>query len=433
MLGDAQMFGLPLRAGNAPRGPRSGRCIARALGASASLAAMVLASPVVHAACTEDFDVFATIGGFDLPVQSLVPLGLSSSLGSITATMNTVNTAFLSGTNAFVTDQSGKGAWARAIGGSSDISSSATGTVDLSNVDKTKIPPGVTGSGKLNCDTTLKQDFAGVQFGYDAVLGGNVHVGFTAGYLGIFTKDTTAEAIYHNPTLDADFLSLGGSLKSHTEVPFFGLYAAYIKQGFFLDGQLRVDFYQNSLSDPLSGLSNQSVDGRGYSLTINTGQNVPLGSSGWYVEPSAGLAVSRVSFGTIRVPGLNDTPTTCIGCGTVSIDDVTSVLGRATLKIGTSFKSQGNVFLPFFAATVFHEFDGDVTARSVVSGSNNPNIEGLALTMQSTGGIGTYAQFGVGSSVVLGNTGWLGYGRVDYRTGDNIEGWMVNTGIRYQW
>jgi outer membrane autotransporter protein len=88
--------------------------------------------------------------------------------------------------------------------------------------------------------------------------------------------------------------------------------------------------------------------------------------------------------------------------------------------------------LPFFAASVFHEFDGDVTARSVVSGSNNPNIEGLALTMQSTGGIGTYAQFGVGTSAVLGG-GWLGYGRVDYRTGDNIEGWSVNTGIRYQW
>jgi hypothetical protein len=30
------------------------------------------------------------------------------------------------------------------------------------------------------------------------------------------------------------------------------------------------------------------------------------------------------------------------------------------------------------------------------------------------------------------NTGWLGYARVDFRTGDNIEGVSVNGGIRYQ-
>jgi hypothetical protein len=40
----------------------------------------------------------------------------------------------------------------------------------------------------------------------------------------------------------------------------------------------------------------------------------------------------------------------------------------------------------------------------------------------STERFGTYAQFGVGTALVLGNTGWLGYSRVDYRIGDNIEG-----------
>ena len=30
------------------------------------------------------------------------------------------------------------------------------------------------------------------------------------------------------------------------------------------------------------------------------------------------------------------------------------------------------------------------------------------------------------------NTGWLGYARVDYRTGEDIEGWSVNAGLRYQ-
>jgi opacity protein-like surface antigen len=30
------------------------------------------------------------------------------------------------------------------------------------------------------------------------------------------------------------------------------------------------------------------------------------------------------------------------------------------------------------------------------------------------------------------DTGWVGYLRGDYRTGDNIEGWSVNGGVRYQ-
>src|SRR5262249_30661046 len=61
-----------------------------------------------------------------------------------------------------------------------------------------------------------------------------------------------------------------------------------------------------------------------------------------------------------------------------------------------------------------------------------PAIAGVILTSKSQGGIGTYGQFTLGTAAVVGNTGWLGYGRVDYRTGDNIEGWSVNAGLRYQ-
>ncbi len=33
---------------------------------------------------------------------------------------------------------------------------------------------------------------------------------------------------------------------------------------------------------------------------------------------------------------------------------------------------------------------------------------------------------------ILPNTGWLSYVRADYRTGDRIDGWTMNGGIRYQ-
>src|SRR5262249_43563586 len=38
----------------------------------------------------------------------------------------------------------------------------------------------------------------------------------------------------------------------------------------------------------------------------------------------------------------------------------------------------------------------------------------------------------LGSAAVLGNSGWLGYARADYRIGDHIEGWGVGAGLRYQ-
>jgi outer membrane autotransporter protein len=373
-------------------------------------------------------------------------------MSALTSTINTVNTAFLAGTSAFVSsptnpkaDQVGSGAWGRAIGGSSEISSSSVGTIDVSKMD-----PGlglIPDPGKQTCDTTVKQDFAGFQVGYDVATlnaggtGASLHLGFTAGYLGAFTRDTTAAGSYYSAAVDFFDGPAGsgivdtppGSLKVRTEVPFVGAYMAFIQKGFYLDGLLRLDFHQDSLSgDPLTGLNGQSLNARGISLTVNAGQNIQLGS-GWYIEPSAGVVVSRVDFDTLKLPGFADTLTTCFACGTVSVDDITSVLGRATLKIGTAFAAQGITYLPFFAASVFHEFEGDVTATSVASGSNNPFIENLSLTMQSTGGLGTYSQFGVGTSAVLGNTGWLGYGRFDYRTGDNIEGWSVNTGLRYQW
>ena len=77
------------------------------------------------------------------------------------------------------------------------------------------------------------------------------------------------------------------------------------------------------------------------------------------------------------------------------------------------------------------EFAGDVTATSLLANAD-PAINGAVLTTRSNGGVGTYAQFALGTAAVLGNTGWLGYGRVDYRTGDVIEGWGVSGGLRYQ-
>jgi opacity protein-like surface antigen len=50
----------------------------------------------------------------------------------------------------------------------------------------------------------------------------------------------------------------------------------------------------------------------------------------------------------------------------------------------------------------------------------------------TTDRVGTYGQFGIGTAAAIVNTGWLSYARVDYKVGENIEGWNVTGGLRYQ-
>ena len=72
------------------------------------------------------------------PLQHAVPLGVGSSLNALMSTMNTVNTAFLSPSSAFVwargdagPEQRGGGVWGRTIAGEVDNTSKTTAKLDL--------------------------------------------------------------------------------------------------------------------------------------------------------------------------------------------------------------------------------------------------------------------------------------------------------------
>ena len=109
-----------------------------ALLGSAALMAGLLPSGA-WAQCTDNFTTVGVnipnVGGI-APVQELLPLGRGSSLSAFTATINTVNTAFLTGTSAFVSapggprpDQQGGGAWVRGVGGTAETTTTSTGTI----------------------------------------------------------------------------------------------------------------------------------------------------------------------------------------------------------------------------------------------------------------------------------------------------------------
>ena len=448
------MFHMFSNSGSEVRGPRNG--CRGALFAGAALLATLSGSSGAWAQCRDDFNLASTIAGVGLqPVQRLVPLGTGPSLQALTSTINTVNTAFLTGTSAFVSapggaqpDQQGGGVWGRAIAGTVDTSTSSVGILTQGPINA----PGFVPTGTQHCNTTASQDFWGYQVGHDISIlngggtGANWHWGVTAGYVASKTKDTTPGGAYQNPNFPAGiyngiafngtFVTPPGTFNADTIVPFVGIYTAFTKGNFYLDGQARWDFYRNELTDANNGLRGQELDAQGFSLTGNIGYNIPLHNN-WFIEPSGGAVWSRVRVDPLSVAGQVNVGGT-FARGTVTVDDINSVLGRLSLRVGTTVQHAGIAWQPYFTASVFHEFSGDVTAASVSSnnvdggGLPNDNINGIALVTRSEGGVGTYGQFALGTAAVLGNSGWLGYGRVDYRIGENIEGWSVNAGLRYQ-
>jgi hypothetical protein len=427
---------------------------------AAAVVINLLAPGEAAAQCTDNFSTFFTPAGggpVATPYQHVFPLGVGASLNAVVSTMNTVNTAFLLPSSAFVAGRSnaqpgdiGGGGWARGVVGSVETQSATSGTIDKSNGLVT-VPP-ITGVGI--CRGTVEEKFAGYQFGFDLASlnvggsGGNFHFGVTAGYFDSSLKDTsgslTTTITFPFPTGTVTFFSPPGSFRSETQVPFLGLYGVYTQGNFFADAQVRQDFYLMRLTDPLNGLADQSQLARGVSAGGNVGYRIPLPSK-WFVEPSGGAIWSRVQVDPISTPGtaLFDFANT----GAVKIDDIESVLGRASLRIGTSITDGQTAWQPFVTGTVFREFAANATATSRIGGPDVipcllgplfcptppvlPNqYKGWALNTETTR-IGTFGQVGVGTTAAYGN--WLSYGRFDYKFGERVEGWNLSAGVRYTW
>lgn len=386
--------------------------------ASVAVAAALSASTGAMAECTG-----TGAGGALSPI---LPFASGGAVNSLISAINTANTAFLTQSSAFVSappnpvpNQEGGGVWARAIGG--DITTKSTSTTTNISLFNVPLP------GTVTCNNTISLKFAGVQAGTDVARlnwnGWNVHFGATVGYLGARARDNSSAGPL-NP--------LGGTFEDTLQVPFAGVYAAVTRGGFFMDGQLRADYYQNSLNDPLvSGMFNQKLDARGIAFSGNVGYNIAL-QNNWFIEPSAGIVVSRVKVDPLNVTGTLVLGTGLTLPGQLRVSDINSELGRLSIRGGTTISSGNMIWQPFAIASVYHEFEGSIT--SVFDGTGLPAplpAFAGAGTISSTN-IGTYGQFGLGVSGQVVNTGLLGYVRADYRTGDNVHGYSLNGGVRYQ-
>jgi opacity protein-like surface antigen len=358
-----------------------------------------------------------------------VSASAAASVNSLVSVLNTANTAFLTQTNAFigspstaVPNQEGGGVWARGIGGRVDTES--VGVLSVAPNASLGIGPGSV----ITCNTKTRSDYAGYQAGVDIsrlnVGGVNIHFGATAGFVGTDAKDASPPPP-------------GATFTGNFQIPFVGVYTALTYGGFFVDAQVRGDFYEMSLTDPAVGLFGQNLSARGTTVSSNVGYNQAFGN--WFIEPSAGVIWSRVNVDPFNVVG------TVIFAApglappfSVHVGSIESILGRASIRVGTNITAGNFALQPFATASVFHEFADNVTASLTTNlasltgaGVLPPPLTEANATLSSSR-VGTYGQFALGIAGQLIDTGWLGYLRADYRIGDNIEGFSVNGGLRYQ-
>ena len=335
--------------------------------AGAGLAVMLSASSAAFAGCSGT-------GALAIPgpqgVTPFLPFASGGAVASLVSAINTANTAFLTQSTAFVSappnpapNQEGGGVWARAIGG--EITTKNT-TV-TSNVQALGVPV----PGTITCDNENKLTFAGAQVGTDMatlnVNEWNIHIGSTVGYLGAKSRDTSSAGPL-NPQ--------GGTFQDTLQVPFVGFYGVATKGRFFMDAMVRGDFYQNNLNDPLiSGIFNQKLDARGLAFSGNVGYNFAL-QNNWFIEPSAGIVVSKVKVDPLNVTGTG--LAAVIGGGAVGtfpgqllISDINSTLGRLSLRGGTTIASGNMIWQPFVTLSVYREFQGAISS----------SFDGLAATL----------------------------------------------------
>ena len=386
-----------------------------------SAVAILAAASAAQAQCVDP-----GLGGTNARFNPLVPVGSTvSGVQSLVSVLTTQNTAFLTQTSGFVGAPAnpspylnGGGVWARGVGG----------TFDTSTPGSYSIGPNVfAGPQSGSCNVRTFQDYAGFQAGADVarlnIDGYNLHGGVTVGY--------TESSIRSNGPFRADF-----------QTPFVGLYGAVTKGSFFADGQVRWDFYQGLLNDVTNTLTNQRLDARSTSFTANVGYQFSM-EDGWFVEPSAGAVYSEVKVDRLQIGGpffQLGNPNGFGAPNSVKVRDFDSLLGRASLRIGKNLLVDGYALQPFITASVINEFAGSVKtdiATNLDSFGSAFGFPGLFAPYDSqgtlrSGRIGTYGQFSAGVAGQIVNTGWLGYLRGDYRTGDRVEGWGLSAGLRYQ-
>jgi outer membrane autotransporter protein len=383
--------------------------------------------------------IVANAGPINFGAVGTSPASVVSMIGSA---ITIANTSFLLQSTVFTTSptnpapgQQGAGVWVRGVDGEVGVK-----TITNAGASAT-FPPG--SAGTVTCSQKVDQSFAGVQLGSDIAKlnmnGWNIHFGATVGYLETKGNLVGGAFAYPDPFNPA-VTDGGGPFTSTTQVPFIGTYVAATFGGFAVDALLRTEYYQSSLTSPGNNLFGQSIDAHGVSFSSSASYQWQVPASNWFIEPSAGVIISRVKVDpfnavTSGAPPALVPPTGDQVSGTLQLNEIKSDIGRLGLRVGTTIESSNVIWQPFAAVSFWHEFGPDVTATGTtcpgcasVGGVIPTTITGTS----STSTFGTYGQYSLGVSAALAGTGWVGFARLDYRDGSELQGLSGTGGIRYR-
>ena len=332
-------------------------------------------------------------------VSTLNPGAAPTFATSIAASLAALNVGFFQNASAFISappdpkpNQWGGGPWIRVADGRNDVNSVGT----TQNV-----------GGATTANSLVRTQFDGFQTGMDLGLfnientGYNVHFGVTGGEV----------------TLNATELQSGINTSQIT-VPYVGFYGAVTGHNFFADFQVREDFYDMKISNPTALLSAANLNANGFSANGSIGYRFDV-SRQFFIEPSLALLYSKLNVDPLRV-GIDPANNVF---GNLSFSPINSLIGRAGVRVGTNYSFQTFAIQPFATGSVWREFEGDTNTSFSAAGGNVP------ITVSR---IGTFEQVGLGVAGQVLNTGLLGFVRGDYRFGDNIHGYALNAGMRYQ-
>jgi outer membrane autotransporter protein len=170
------------------------------------------------------------------------------------------------------------------------------------------------------------------------------------------------------------------------------------------------------ITNPVAGLADSPLSGSAVAFNTSVGYHYNLPQN-WFLEPSLAFIYNRLSVDTLSYGAL----------GSQSFNTVLSELGRAGLRVGTTYTDDkiGVSVQPFAVGSIWHEFASNSTSNYIAPG-------GASDTPLSVSRIGTFGQVSLGLSAQILNTGLAGFVRGDYRFGQNIQGYTAVGGMRYE-
>jgi outer membrane autotransporter protein len=258
----------------------------------------------------------------------------------------------------------------------------------------------------VNTQSSTKIDtrFAGYQVGLDGALlnvgnsGWNAHLGVTAGDVEAKSSDAFSSVNF-------------------TSARFYGVYAVFTRGAFFSDIGYRHTSYDAEVTSSIANLSKTPLKGRGDNLNASAGYQFRFGDN--FIEPSAGISVTRSTFDNIG--------STVFGNPyTLTFNELKSTLARIGVRAGfTSVVNNTVALSPFVTGSVWHEFEQNAGGQFIAT------VPLTTVTTLTTDRVGTFYQAGAGVSAQVLGTGFLAFIRTDFRAGDKLDGASIHGGARY--